>query len=80
MLRRCNPLISFRCWGAFEEVFSDRLKSRYQNGETNIAFDDPSLGLEVISELLDPNYEFYNLSYYGEDPESFDDEDIEDFT
>ncbi|HFK5543292.1 TPA: hypothetical protein ACG0AR_000132 [Elizabethkingia anophelis] len=70
MLTRCNPLISFKCWGAFEEVLSDKILQKYQAGESDISFDDPHLGLEVINELIDPNYQFYNLSYLEETSEN----------
>ena len=76
MLRRCNPLISFRCWGTFEDIFFDKLLQKYKTGEPEIPFDDPITGLEVINELIDPEYEFYNLSYFEEDPE-MDDDDFE---
>lgn len=78
MLRRCN-LISFQSWGVFEEVYTEKLMERYKNGDIELTFDDPNLGLEMLNELIDSDYEFYNLSYYGVDAEDFDEEFDEPF-
>lgn len=69
--------LSFHSWGIFGEIFSDKLSMEYENGNTHFTFNDPDLGLKVLDELIDPNYEFINLSHYNYDPESdgfFDDE------
>lgn len=77
MLKRCSPLLSFRCWGAIEEVFTKKLLQKYNKGDISIAFDDPDIGLEVIRELIDPNYQFYNIFWEDEREDLFDDmEDI----
>lgn len=75
MLSRCE-LVSFQAWGAFEEIHAEKLLQRYKSGELYLSFDSPEIGLELVEELIDPNYDFINLSYFGVNPEDFgDDED-----
>jgi hypothetical protein len=62
-----STLISFNSWGIFDELFSEKLYIEYKKGNTNISSTDPQLGLQLINELVDPNYEFYNLTYYDYD-------------
>jgi hypothetical protein len=69
---RCEQLISFRCWGVFEEIYSDKLLQLYKDGNTQIKYDDPFLGMELVNELIDPDYPFYNLSYFDEEQEDSD--------
>jgi hypothetical protein len=73
MLRR-SDLISFHSWGVFGELYSNKLLERYKDGDLTLKSNDPNLGLELLDELIDPNYEFINLSYYNYDPE--EDENI----
>lgn len=58
-------LISFHSWGIFDELFSDKLAKEYEKGNLNISASDPKLGLKTIEEMLNPNYQFINLSYYN---------------
>lgn len=71
---RCELLISFQCWGVFRELYSDKLIQHYKEGDTGLAFDEPVVGLELINELSEPNYDFFNLSYYDRNPDDFDDD------
>nr|WP_315173163.1 hypothetical protein [uncultured Flavobacterium sp.] len=71
-----STLISFNSWGIFAELFSEKLYNEYKKGNKNISSTNPELGLQLINELVDPNYEFYNLSYYDYNP---DDEDTNDY-
>jgi hypothetical protein len=68
MENRCD-LKAFKCWGIFDELYSSKLKDEYANGNLEISNTDPFLGLEMIEELIDPEYEFIDLSYYNYDPE-----------
>ncbi|RVT74452.1 hypothetical protein EOD40_13150 [Flavobacterium sufflavum] len=60
-------LVSFRAWGIFEELLSEKIQKEYQNGNLNISYDNPDLGLKLIDEMIDDEYEFYDLSYYDYD-------------
>lgn len=68
MLNRAE-LIAFQGWGLFGDLFNERLISEYASGNLDLSVTSPELGLVVVSELIDPNYEFINLSYLdmGED-------------
>lgn len=68
MLRKCD-LISFHPWGVFEELYSDKLLNEYQNGNLTISSDNPELGLRMLNEVIDPNYEFINLAFLNYDPD-----------
>jgi len=63
MLER-GELISFQAWGVFGELYSEKLLESYRDGEIDIASDCPKLGLQLVNELVNPNYEFINLAYY----------------
>lgn len=78
MLNRCE-LISFHGWGIFAELFSDKLIEEYRKGNSTISSTDPNLGLELINELVDPNYDFYDLTYYDYDPTKEDYNENNDF-
>ncbi len=72
---RCD-LKAFKCWGIFDELYTKKLKEEYTNGNLNISNTDPDLGLKMLDELIDPSYEFIDLSYYNynlEDDSYFDD-------
>jgi hypothetical protein len=68
-----STLISFNSWGIFDELFSEKLYTEYKKGNTTINATDPHLGLQLIDELVDPNYEFYNLAYYDDELDEDDD-------
>jgi hypothetical protein len=75
MINRCT-LISFNSWGIFDELFSEKLYIEYKKGNTKISSTDPQLGLQLINELVDPNYDFYNLGFYDFDPDEDDDNEM----
>lgn len=60
-------LVSFRAWGIFDELLSEKIKKEYKKGNLQVSYDNPSLGLELIDEIVDYEYEFYDLSYYDYD-------------
>lgn len=68
MIKRCS-LISFHSWGIFSELFSEKLYQEYKQGNTSISSTDPALGLKLIDELIDPTYEFIDLSCYNYNPD-----------
>lgn len=59
--------ISFKAWGVFEELLGEKIKREYENENLNISYDDPKLGLELINDIVDDKYDFYDLSYYDYD-------------
>lgn len=61
-------LVSFRAWGIFDELFSEKIKEEYRNGNLEIPYDSPFLGLQLLDEIIDDEYEFFELSYYDYDP------------
>jgi len=63
MIPRCD-LISFHSWGIFGELFSDKLAEEYEKGNIQLSSTDPKLGMELIDYLVDPEYEFIDLSDY----------------
>lgn len=69
-----GELVSFNSWGVFDELFSEKLYSKYKNGNKTISSTDPQLGLELINELVDPNYQYVDLSYYNYDPNEGDED------
>ena len=68
MKGRCE-LIAFKCWGVFDELYMGKLLKEYQNGNLSISSTDPKVGLAMLDEVIDSNYEFIDLSYYNYDPE-----------
>ena len=48
--------------------YIDDLNERYNNGENNIKFDSPEVGMEMLNDLIDENYSFIPLNYYNYDP------------
>lgn len=60
MLERAQ-LMSFQCWGVFEEVRNVLLTEAYESGNLSLARDDSNLGLDVISTLIDDSYICANL-------------------
>lgn len=71
MEQRCD-LKAFKCWGIFDELYTRKLKEEYTNGNLNISNTDPDLGLKMLDELIDPSYEFIDLSFYNNNPEEDD--------
>ena len=63
MLERAT-IKSFRAWGIFEELLSEKILNEYKRGNKNINYDCPIIGLELINEIVDENYDFIDLSYY----------------
>ncbi|MBL0627949.1 hypothetical protein [Aeromonas jandaei] len=59
-----STLIEFHPWGVFSELLSDKLASEYDKGNHSIELTDPELGLELINELIDIDYNFIDLTYY----------------
>ncbi|MNL47137.1 hypothetical protein D3C87_1699050 [compost metagenome] len=66
MVERAD-LVSFRAWGIFDELLSEKIKKEYKKGNLQVSYDNPLLGLELIDEIVDDEYEFYDLSYYDYD-------------
>ncbi len=62
MISRAD-LIAFQGWGMFGDVFNDRLISEYSAGNIDVSVTCPDIGLNVIEELIDPKYEFIDLSH-----------------
>jgi hypothetical protein len=71
-----GDLKAFKCWGIFDELYSRMLIHEYSIGNLSISNTDPKLGLRMLDELIDPNYDFHNLSNYNYLP----DEDSEYFS
>ena len=72
-----SELLSFFGWGIFGELYADKLLQKYNSGENTIQSDNPQLGIELIDGLVDINYDFINLHYYGNNPEEENDVDDE---
>ncbi len=60
-----STLIEFHPWGIFSELLSDKLASKYEQGNHSIELTDPILGLELITELIDADYNFIDLAYFN---------------
>ncbi|PST93646.1 hypothetical protein C9I86_05700 [Photobacterium sp. NCIMB 13483] len=60
MLNRAK-LLSFHCWGIFEEMRNIVLKQEYDAGNLDLRVDDPQLGLTVINRIIDDEYEFISV-------------------
>jgi hypothetical protein len=54
--------IAFIGWGMFGEAYLEKLKETYRQGNESCSSTDPELGREVISEIVDENYEFFDVS------------------
>lgn len=66
MTERCE-LISFHSWGIFGELYFDKLKVKYDEGKFSISTNDPNLGIELIDELVDPDYPFIDFRFFEYD-------------
>ncbi|MFZ8767662.1 hypothetical protein LCE44_25535 [Vibrio harveyi] len=62
MLERAE-LLSFHCWGIFEEMRNIVLKEEYDQGNLDLEIDDPQLGLAVINRIIDSEYEFIDIDF-----------------
>ncbi|CAK2249947.1 conserved hypothetical protein [Vibrio crassostreae] len=69
MLDRAE-LLSFHCWGIFEEMRNIVLKEEYDRGNLCLKVDDPQLGLEVINRIINDEYEFIEVGYLDLEPYS----------
>ncbi|WP_413493622.1 hypothetical protein [Shewanella baltica] len=73
-----SELISFHAWGVFGEIYSDKLAESYMNGNDTCPT-CPQLGLDMLEELIDSDYEFFDISMYNYNPSAhsaFDEEAI----
>ncbi|MBU2622165.1 MAG: hypothetical protein KKD92_07605 [Proteobacteria bacterium] len=62
MLSRAQ-LLGFQGWGLFGHLFNERLIEEYSSGNINVSNTDPGIGLQVVNDLVDPDYEFIDLSH-----------------
>ncbi|EGQ8536709.1 hypothetical protein GOZ68_26080 [Vibrio parahaemolyticus] len=60
MLERAE-LLSFHCWGIFEEMRNIVLQEEYDSGNLSTKVDDPKLGLSIIERIIDKDYKFINV-------------------
>lgn len=72
-----GELVAFIGWGIFGEVFYRELAKEYQSGNINCPHNSPQLGLKVLSEILDPHYEFIDLTHMNLSGDENGDEDEE---
>lgn len=64
-----SELLEFHAWGVFSELLADRIAKEYESGNHSIKLTDPQLGLTLIDEVIDPGYNFIDLTWYNYDPE-----------
>lgn len=69
-----GDLISFHCWGTFEEIYTERLIHHYKTETDRIRYDDPGFGLEMLEELVDKNYAHIELSSICREEEDYGNE------
>lgn len=62
MLSR-GELLAFRGWGLFGDLYNERLIKEYSEGNIHLSITNPELGLEVVENLIDPNYPFITLHH-----------------
>ncbi|MCH9695197.1 MAG: hypothetical protein K0U72_11875 [Gammaproteobacteria bacterium] len=62
MQNRWDP-IAFQGWGSFGDIYNERLIEEYSSGDTTVEMTCPLLGLQVVNELIDDDYEFIRLNY-----------------
>jgi len=67
-------LIAFHGWGVFGDLFKKRLIKEYENGQLTTSVTCPNLGLQVITDLIDENYDF--IDYRHLDLTEADEEDF----
>jgi hypothetical protein len=61
MLQRCT-LISFQGWGAFGDLFFERLRREHRDAGSQRLADCPSLGLELVDSLVNLDFPIIDLS------------------
>ncbi|WP_222424566.1 hypothetical protein, partial [Yersinia mollaretii] len=59
--------IAFQGWGVFGGLFNELLIKAYENGATDTSRMCPTLGFQVINEIIDPDYNFIH-SHWLEAP------------
>lgn len=57
-----SELIEFHAWGLFLDKFTDKLATEYKNGNYDVGANDPHLALQMISELIDEEYDHININ------------------
>jgi hypothetical protein len=62
MLNRAE-LLAFQGWGLFGDLFNERLIKEYSEGNIDISVTSAELGLEVVNELIDPDYQFIHMHH-----------------
>ncbi|MBH0074600.1 hypothetical protein I6F48_03350 [Pseudoalteromonas sp. SWYJ118] len=55
-------LLTFQCWGIFEEMRDIMLHEEYAQGNLSLNIDCPNLGMSVINRIIDQEYNFINIS------------------
>lgn len=55
--------IYFDSWGVFKELAIKKLSDKYKNGVYNTDLNSVSLGLEVLNEIIDENYQYIDPHY-----------------
>lgn len=59
-----SELLAFSSWGVFSELLSNKISEEYNKGKSDISLTDPNIGLQVINDMIDPEYQYVDLSYY----------------
>ena len=71
-------LLAFQGWGLFGDLFKDMLIQEYEAGNINTPVTCPKLGLRVVEDMIDENYQFIDprhiLCDEEDDAELFDDQ------
>jgi len=62
ILNQRADMVAFVAWGRFEKSYFDRLSREYNAGNFGVSSTDPIIGLEVVLDLIEVNYEFIDLS------------------
>jgi len=59
-----GDLIAFKGWGMFGDMFNELLIHEYEQGYSETDLTCPALGLRVLDEIIDPLYNFIEISNY----------------
>ena len=54
-------IIAFQPWGTIHDLYSDYLYDELIEGNKNISYNSPDLGLKFLDQLIDDDYEFYEF-------------------
>jgi hypothetical protein len=65
VLDNCTP-IYFESWGIFKDIAIKILSGKYKDGIYDMDLNSVSLGFEVIEEIIDKDYEYFNPHYLPE--------------